>query len=85
MAHFETGIVLFFRHMMADKTLARSVHPNGREVNMGGVEDKDFVVFDESGEIIGIYPRDYIAAILPLVPAPAQANVPVTGGPHATN
>ena len=66
---FENGVVLFFRHMMQDKTLARSVHTDGREVHRAGANDDDFVVYNESGDIVGIYPREWVAAILPIVPA----------------
>ena len=77
---FENGVVLFFRHMMADKSLARSVHLNGRSVSRAGAGDDDFIVYDDEGEIVGIYPREWIAAILPVTPAS-----PAAGGPIVTN
>jgi hypothetical protein len=74
---FENGVVLFFRHMMADKSLARSIHPDARSVERAGAGDDDFIIYNESGDIVGIYPREWIAAILPLVPANQPAGAPI--------
>jgi len=63
---FPTGVVVFFRQLITkDNSLARSVHLDGREVELYSQSD-DFVVFDEMRTILGIYPRDWVACILPL-------------------
>ena len=74
---FENGVVLFFRHMMADKSLARSIHPDARSVSRAGAGDDDFIIYDAEGEILGIYPREWIAAILPITPASQPAGAPI--------
>ena len=67
---FEQGVVLFFRQILPDNSLARAVHPNGRDVQIRTPisHAEDYVVLDSNREPIGIYPRDYIACILPLIP-----------------
>jgi len=65
---FEAGVVLFFRHMAPDGQLARAIIPNGRMVaiNDDGTHSDDYVVYDAKNEPLGFFPRDWIAAILPL-------------------
>jgi len=73
MEAFREGLVIFFRTLtpllpgQTEAQLARSVHPNGRdiEVNRAGF-DNDYIVTDEEGTIIGIYPREWVAAIIPI-------------------
>lgn len=63
---FETGVVIFFRQMVPPDQLARSVHPTGRDIEVSR-ESGDYLVLDEDRGLLGIYPKDYVAAILPLL------------------
>jgi hypothetical protein len=66
---FETGVVVFFRVLGPDNNLARSVHPEGRDVAMKyrGSYPEDYTIIDGEGNLLGIYPRDWVACILPLI------------------
>jgi hypothetical protein len=69
---FANGVVIFFRTVLADGTLARSVHTNGRSIQLTG--DSDYTIADQDGEVIGIYPQGWVACILPLqITGPAGA------------
>lgn len=74
---FPQGLVVFFR--IFDGTanqLARSVHPNARHLTLRqqNAYPDDYVVLDIEGRILGIYPRDFVSAILPIVMGPAHAD-----------
>lgn len=76
---FPFGVVVFFR-MGTNDGLARSVLPHARQVIIGSrahdAHDDDYVVADHDGRPLGYYPRDFVAAILPIdPPAGAQINV----------
>lgn len=74
-SHFPTGVVIFFRAIMPDGNLARAVHPRGRSVDMASPligHDDDYIVLDEHNTFLGCYPREFIAAILPLEIVPEQ-------------
>jgi hypothetical protein len=76
---FPTGVVVFFRIMTTDNNLARSVHPTGRNIKIGGREahDDDYIVIDEQGHFLGCYPREFVSAILPLdTTGPGNADNP---------
>jgi hypothetical protein len=69
--NFPAGIVVFFRLMTADGSLARSVHPAGRAVLIGRgssyeAHPEDYSVLDGNGRILGCFPRDFVSAILPI-------------------
>jgi len=74
---FEAGVVIFFRQMASDNNLARSILPAARSVELRShhAHPEDYVVVDQNREIIGVFPRDYVAAIMPIV----------TEGPGVTN
>lgn len=77
---FENGVVIFFRVLDVKTnppTLARSVHPDGRDVEIRGQygHPEDYVVLNENNEIVGLYPRDWVACILPLQTQGPAANV----------
>jgi hypothetical protein len=67
---FPQGVVVFFRQMTPDNSFARSVHPRGRKVVMNSrtmeAHEDDYIVLDAEDNFLGAYPRDYVAAILPL-------------------
>jgi len=78
---FKEGVCVFFRILtpvmpgQTEAQLARSMHPNGRDVQVDkpGFEN-EYIVYDEEGIVIGIYPKDWIAAILPMrTQGPANA------------
>lgn len=66
---FETGVVIFFRCFdERNLQLARSVHLDGRSVEIRSEtgHPEDYIVLDKNDKIVGIYPRDWVAAIMPL-------------------
>lgn len=66
---FPVGAAIFFRFLGSDGMLIRSVHPKGRYVqigNVGGAHEEDYVVLDENRDFLAAFPRDFVAAILPL-------------------
>ena len=66
---FPSGVVIFFRVLNPDNTMARSVHPTGRGVVCGSQFDAhpdDYVVVNALDRPLGWYPRDFVSAILPL-------------------
>jgi hypothetical protein len=70
-SNFPQGVVIFFRQLTSDGSLARSVHPSAREVMIGrhaGLDShpEDYTILDGNARILGTFPRDYVAAILPL-------------------
>jgi hypothetical protein len=85
---FPAGVVIFFRSIIPGEaggpsTLARSIHPQGRAIEMGGYgfDDQDYIILDADGHFVAAYPRDYIAGIMPLTTeGPAR-----TGGSSAPN
>ena len=64
---FATGVIIFFRILDDTSNLARSVHLDGRSIVIQGREShpEDYMVLNEAQEVIGIYPRDWVACILP--------------------
>lgn len=64
------GLVVYFRTMTENNQFAYSVHPDGRSyrgVGKDGINyDNLFEILNEAGEVIGLYERDFVAAILPL-------------------
>ena len=75
---FPSGLIVFFRVMdSGTNQLARSYHLTGRvvEINKPDGPPDDYIVKDENYKILGIYPRDFVSAILPII----------TTGPGATN
>jgi hypothetical protein len=67
---FPAGVVVFFR--ILDTTanqLARSYHPTGRHVVIQADthHPEDYVILDAEGELLGVYPRDFVSAILPII------------------
>jgi hypothetical protein len=65
---FPSGVVIFFRIMTPDAQLARGVHLEGRSVLIGASDyhHNDYVVVDEKGAFLACYPREFVAAIMPL-------------------
>lgn len=67
---FENGVVVFFREMdKRSNNLVRSVLPAGRQVEIRNHlgHPEDYVVTDENDELLGVFPRDWVACILPLI------------------
>lgn len=65
---FSAGAVVYFRILGPDGTLARWVDPTAREVEFledSGI-DGEYVAKDGDGNFLGSFPRDFVAAILPL-------------------
>ena len=65
---FESGVVIFFRTLDQTNNLARSVHPDGRSVELRSQFSypDDYIILDEAQNLLGVYPRDWVACILPL-------------------
>lgn len=67
---FENGVIVFFREVdKRSNNLVRSVLPTGRQVEVRshyGHPD-DYIVTDDDNELLGVFPRDWVACILPLV------------------
>jgi hypothetical protein len=72
---FPSGIVIFFRQITKDESLARAIHPRGRDLEL---RHGDYYIVDDERNVLGIYPRDWIAAILPL-------EIVGPGAPSVTN
>lgn len=75
---FPNGVVVFFRLMAEGQNFARSVHPRGRYIKIGGMDqhEDDYVVLDIEQNFLGCYPREFVAAILPLeITGPGTADV----------
>lgn len=74
-SNFPQGVMVFFRIIAGPDengipSLARSVHLTGRYVRIECRElshRDDYTVFDEGGRLLGVYPREWVAAILPIV------------------
>lgn len=68
-SRFPNGVAIFFRTLASSESLARSFHPTGRSVTIGRHDfpPDDYVVWDENGELLGVYPRDFVAAIMPIL------------------
>jgi hypothetical protein len=67
---FPAGLVVFFRVLdTTGNQLARSFHLTGRNVETRSEISfiDDYIVKDAEGTILGIYPRDFVSAILPIV------------------
>jgi hypothetical protein len=79
---FPAGVVVFFRLQTPDGMLARSVHPKGRDVRIDRGRDAhpdDYVITDEYDNFLAAFPRDFVAAILPIEttgPGAPDANNP---------
>ena len=72
---FPHGVVVFFRQLLPDNSMARSVHLNGRLVVSDGRNENEYCVYDADDKLLGIYLKDYIAAILPLeITGPGNAD-----------
>ena len=63
---FPHGLIVFFRAMSSDNNLARSVIPRARRIEPGSYNQDDYVIFDEDHRLLGIYPREFVSAILPI-------------------
>lgn len=63
--HFPSGIVVFFRTLAPDGNLARSVHSTARSVELEACS-LDYLLRDTDEKVVGIFPRDWVSAILPL-------------------
>lgn len=73
---FPSGVIVFFR-LVVEGQLARSIHPTGRSVSycLEHYNDDDYIVFDGAGKFLAAFPRDFVAAILPLeTTGPANAD-----------
>lgn len=83
---FPAGVVVFFRQMASADQLARAIIPRGREVKIGNGEDMefdDYTVTDAEGNFLALFPRDFVAAIMPLsTEGPASANYKPTSPPN---
>jgi hypothetical protein len=68
---FPEGLIVYFRVMdTTNNQLARSYHLTGRQVMINHKEDAypdDYVIFDENDKLLGLYPRDFVSAILPII------------------
>jgi hypothetical protein len=52
----------------SDDNFARSIHLTGRQVEIRGDSfPDDYIVVDADGILLGIYPRDFVSAILPII------------------
>lgn len=70
---FAVGVIVFFREIDNNThQLASSVHPTGRSVSIHSqnAHPEDYVILDGNGQLVGLYPRDWVACILPLQPGP---------------
>lgn len=61
---FPSGLVVYFRLLVANNQLASSIHPDARDVQ---IERENYLkITDKFGNGLGYYERDFIACILPL-------------------
>jgi hypothetical protein len=79
--NLDQGVVVFFRVMTADGSLARAIHTTGRDIQFSHMNDDDYIIVDEEGHYLAMYPRGFVAAIMPLQTVgpgepPSNANNP---------
>lgn len=74
---YSAGVIVYFRALDSSNVLARSVHPKGRKVMIRDQDyyPEDYVILDEDDMILGVYPREWVACILP-IDTTGPANVP---------
>lgn len=72
--YYPQGLIVFFRTppIPPNGQLANSVLPNaravmlGRSANFEGAHEDDYVVIGSQGQLLGTFPREFVATILPI-------------------